>query len=211
MPTALAASAICDPDWGSLRRELVIERKLAVSASCGADPSPDYGRLVASARADKSADAAQVSRAMVEHIEAAAARGASPEQFERARQRQLNDHERLLSSHEAAAELASAAEVAGDWRLMFWENDLVRDITLDEANAALATWTVATNRADVLLRHADAVTPLAIPEPLPACPWSRAGDGPRWPRTPTPPQARSPIWREPRRSSSWTVRAPGRR
>ena len=56
------------------------------------------------------------------------------------------------------AALLSQAEVAGDWRLLFWQIDLLREIDLDEANAALRRWTISHHRSDVLLRHADAVT-----------------------------------------------------
>ncbi len=39
----LASAAVCDPDWGSLRRELVLEQKLAASAYCGVRLQADYG------------------------------------------------------------------------------------------------------------------------------------------------------------------------
>jgi hypothetical protein len=55
------------------------------------------------------------------HVEQAAARGITAEQLERARREQLNAFERLRGDHEAVAALLSQAEVAGDWRLLFWQ------------------------------------------------------------------------------------------
>ena len=174
----LAAAALCDPDWGSLRKALVIERQLAVSASCYVRLDKDYGLLVATARADKSADAEQLSRELVRHVESAAGRGLDAAELERARLEELNGYERLRSSHEAIASQLSQAEVAGDWRLFLWQRDTVRALTLAQANRALATWAVAANRSDVLLRHADGVSPPDFP-PAPAV--AALVDGKDWP------------------------------
>lgn len=159
----LASAAICDPDWGSLRRELVLEQRLAASASCHVHLQSDYGDWIATAVQGHDGDAARLSAALSAHVEQAAARGITAEQLERARREQLNDLERLRGDHESVAALLSQAEVAGDWRLLFWQIDLLREIGLDEANAALRRWTVAQNRSDVLLRHADAATTAAEP------------------------------------------------
>ncbi|MFZ2267572.1 MAG: insulinase family protein [Azonexus sp.] len=160
----LASSAICDNDWGSLRKDLVLERKLAVSVYCGSQLQADYGLLMASASAGKEANAETLSTALRQHIEGAAARGISQEQLERARQSELNAFERLASSHEQLAQQLSQAEVAGDWRLFFWLRDVTRSITLDEANSALKKWLVGVNRSDVLLRHADGVSAPDMPK-----------------------------------------------
>jgi zinc protease len=161
----LAAAAICDPDWGSLRKELVLEKKLALSASCSTSAEADYSRLIAFARAGQSANAEDISIALNKHIEDAAARGVTQAQLERARLSELNAFERALDSHEVIANLVSDFEVAGDWRLFLWTRDVVKSVTLDEANQALKRWVVPTNRAEVLLRHSDALTPLEFPKP----------------------------------------------
>ncbi|MBS1161872.1 MAG: pseudouridine synthase [Proteobacteria bacterium] len=174
----LASSAICDSDWGSLRKDLVLDRKLAVSVYCGTQLQADYGLLIASASAGKEADAEALSAALRQHLENAAQRGISQEQLERARQTELNAFERLASSPEQLAQQLSQAEVAGDWRLFFWLRDVTRSLTLDEANAALKKWLVGVNRSDVLLRHADGASAPEMP------PVSALGDllgGRSWP------------------------------
>lgn len=160
----LASTAICADDWGSLRKDLVLARKIAVTVSCGTQGNADYSLLVAFATADKEADAEVLSRALREHVETIAAKGITQEQLERARLNELNSYERLESSHEMLAPLLSLAEVAGDWRLLFWQRDVVKSLTLDEANAALKKWAVAVNRSDVLLRHADGVAAPELPK-----------------------------------------------
>jgi zinc protease len=70
---------------------------------------------------------------------------------------ELNAFEELENSHQALASLLSEAEVEGDWRLFFWQRDVVRTITLEEANAALNKWAVSYNRSDVLLRHGEGI------------------------------------------------------
>lgn len=164
----LASSAICADDWGSLRKDLVLERKLAVSAYCGTQIQRDYSLLIASAAAGKDADAEVLSAALRSHIEKAAATGITAEQLERARQNELTAYERLESDHETLAPLLSQAEVAGDWRLFFWQRDMVKAVTLAEANAALKKWLVAVNRSDVLLRHAEGVSAPEIAKATPA-------------------------------------------
>lgn len=160
----LATSAICDDDWGSLRKDLVLERKIATSVSCGTQIQADYSLLVSYATAGKEADAEVLSQALRNHIETAAANGISQEQLDRARVAELNSYERLENAHESLAYYLSRSEVAGDWRLYFWQRDMVKALTLDEANAALKKWTVAVNRSDVLLRHADGIVAPELPK-----------------------------------------------
>ena len=164
----LAATAICADDWGSLRKDLVLERKIAVNTSCNTHAQPDYSLLVGFATAGKEADAEALSRALREHVEAAAAKGVSQEQLDRARLEELNAFERLENNHEQLAHFLSAGEVAGDWRLFFWQRDTIKSITLDEANAALKKFTVGVNRSDVLLRHADGIAAPQIAKPVEA-------------------------------------------
>ncbi len=170
----LAIAAICDEDWGSLHKDLVLERKLAPAASCMTRLQPDYGLLIGIAHAGPDADAQTLSRALYEHIEGAARRGVDADQLERARRAELTAFERIENAHERLAAQFSQAEVAGDWRLYFWQRDMVREVTLAEANDALRTWTVGTNRADVLLRHADDVRAPELPATLPSATGAQA-------------------------------------
>ena len=174
----LAVTAVCDADWGSLRKELVTNRGLAVTASCSTSTEADYSRLMAFAKAGQDADAQTLSNELIRHIQDMANKGVTQEQLERARLSEMNQIERAFNSHESIARIASQYEVAGDWRLMFWVRDVVKSLQLEEANAALKKWVVATNRSDVLLRHAEVSSPLIISPPALA---STRVEGKSWP------------------------------
>lgn len=174
----LAVAAICDDDWGSLRKDLVLERKLAVSARCGAQLHAEAGLLVASATAGQEADAEALSMALWKHVEAAAQAGISEAQLARARQAELNAYERLQSNHEMLAEVLSQSEAAGDWRLFFWQRDVIRDLGLAEVNDALRQWVQGINRSDALLRHAEGLNAPSVP-PVPTA--ASLVEGRTWP------------------------------
>lgn len=176
----LASSAICSSDWGSLRKDLVLDRKIAISAYCGTDLMKDYAIFTAFAGADKDADADALSRALYQDIEAAAKQGVTAAQLDRARQEELTATERLENDHESLAAQLSAAEVDGDWRLYFWQRDLIKSITVDEANAALRKWLVSVNRSDVVLRNADGVSAPQLPKTFGVA--APLVDGKDWPK-----------------------------
>jgi zinc protease len=161
----LAAAALCEPDWGSLRKDLVIDNKLAVSSSCFVAPGADYSRFIATARAGQAADPALIQQAMNQHIAKFVQNGITADQLERARLIDKNILATALNSHEEIADLVSDAEVNGDWRLFLWANDVVDSITLEEANQALKKWLVPTNQTNALLRHSDSIMPLEFPRP----------------------------------------------
>ncbi len=163
----LASSALCAESWGSLRRELVVEQRLALGVSCGINAQPDYSLLLASATADKDADVQRLSRQLHQHVERFALRGLTAEQLERVRRNRLVTFERIRHAHEQLAVRLSQAEVAGDWRLFFLQRDIVETLTLEEINLALKKWLVSVNRSEVLLHHANRVRVPQMPTPEP--------------------------------------------
>lgn len=160
---ALASSAICSEDWGSLRKELVLEKRAANSAACFGFDKPQAGLLIATASAGKDDDAEKLSRHLRDNIETAAAKGITSEQLERSRKEEINAFIRVGNAHDVFAKLLSDAEVAGDWRLAFWQHDIAGEVTLTEANNALRKWLIPGNRSDVLLRHADSIVAPELP------------------------------------------------
>lgn len=159
----LGITAICDDSWGSLRNQIVIEKKLAAAASCYVSTDADYSRLIGYASAGKDANATLISNALTTHIQEEATRGVTTTQLERARLAELNSFKRLFESHEETANQISDFEVAGDWRLLFWSRDVVMSTTLEETNQALKKWIVDNNRADVLLSHSDVENLISYP------------------------------------------------
>lgn len=165
---SLGAAALCSPEWGSLRRDVVLERKVAVAAGCSGWDQHEAGLFIASGAGDRDADPAVVARAVASHVESAAANGITAQALERAREEAKNAFARSRMAHESFAAMLSDAEVAGDWRLALWQHDVLGELTLEEVNAALRTWLVPQNRSDALLRHGEPALPAALPAPVDA-------------------------------------------
>lgn len=161
---ALGTVALCSPEWGSLHREVVAERKVAVAAGCFGWDQREAGLFGVTATGDAHADAVEMSRVLSAHVENAAAKGITRQALERAREEVNNSFLRAQKSHESIAAMLSSAEVAGDWRLAFWQNDIVKTLAADDVNRALRTWLVATNRSDALLRHAESQAAPELPK-----------------------------------------------
>jgi zinc protease len=162
----LAATAICDSQWGSLRKDIVVDRKLAVSTSCYTSIDPDYSKFIAYARAGQDSSAEKISSELIKHVEDAARKGITQEQLERAKLSNATSFHKTVADYQELARNISEAEVGGDWRLLFWSNDVYKSITLEEANQALSKWLIPTNRSDVLLHHSELAKPIAVSTPV---------------------------------------------
>lgn len=159
----VAIQGVCARKWGSLKRELVHRRKLALSASCFVIHRPDYSMLMAFADAPESVDPQKLSDALTRHLQGEAARGVLAASIERGRVDLRNEFEHSTQNHTEMAELLETAEAAGDWRLAFWVRDVEQSATVTEANEVLGRWLTSENRADVLVSHSDAVQEVSIP------------------------------------------------
>jgi zinc protease len=165
LAVGLALPALCADSWGSLRRSLVDQRKLALDVACAVQERPEYALLVANAAHGKDADAASLAAALREAVGKFARDGIDAAQLQRVRSARLRRLERARLSPEATANRLSAAEVAGDWRLSFVEQDIVSELTLDEINAALRYWIGGVAPAEVLLHHGQPARMPAPPAP----------------------------------------------
>ncbi|WP_028994728.1 M16 family metallopeptidase [Azonexus hydrophilus] len=163
----LALPALCADSWGSLRRTLVDEKRLALGAACVVQDRPEYSLLIANVSHDKDADAATLAAALREAVDHFARHGIDAAQLKRVRTSRLRQFDRARLSPETTASALSGAEVAGDWRLFFVERDIVATLTLDEINAALRHWIAGVAPAEVLLHHGP---PPRTPEPPAAVP-----------------------------------------
>jgi zinc protease len=159
----LAITAVCDQDWGSIRHALVYDQKVAQSASCFVHSHADYSMLLAFAETKEAGDAQALLQALTEHVQAAAAKGVSQQQTDRARITNSNYFEKLSQTHADMVSMLVEAETAGDWRLAFWARDTAQSMTAANANTVLGKWIVATNRADIVLQQ-------AATEPVPEIP-----------------------------------------
>lgn len=158
----LASKAMCDSQWGSLRKDLVVNRKLAVSVSCYTSIDPDYSKFIAYARAGQEGDAEKISLELGTHIEDFAQKGITQQQLDRARLSAATSFDKTVADYQELAQNISEAEVGGDWRLFLWQHDVYKSISLPEANDALSKWLIPTNRSDVLLHHSESAKPINV-------------------------------------------------
>jgi zinc protease len=159
----LAATAICSTEWGSLRKALVLESKISADAACDIENRKDASLFTAGASGGKQDTPETISKALVAHIEAAAKAGINQESLDRAKLEMRNVKETIENNPSLIVPYLIAAEIAGDWRLILWNLDVIQDISLAEANATLTKWIAPFGRSDVLLRHQDDAAAPEIP------------------------------------------------
>lgn len=159
----VAMQAVCDPTWGSLKRELIDRKKLAFSASCFVIKLADYSILMGFASAPRSMDPHKLSAALSQHLEDAAIKGVRSQDLVRAKVKLRNAFEQQTQTHTDMSEMLASAETAGDWRLAFWARDVEQAVTSSEANEVLRLWLIPINRADVLVRHTDKKPEISLP------------------------------------------------
>lgn len=186
----LAAAVLCEESTGGLRKALVHGRKLAHTAACGVQGLSDYSLLIASASTDKRGDPAALADALKATIDEFARTGLDARQLERARRSRKAALERLAGSHGALAGRLSAAEAAGDWRLLLRYREIVDALSLDEVNQALKHWLSGVAPNEALLRHGRAprlpLSPAPIsPAPLSPVPAAAPGNPQGWPAPPS--------------------------
>ena len=183
----IGLSALCDPDWGSLRKALVLDQQSAASVHCSASTLNRAGLVIASATAlpHDSAPLSQLATQLAEHLEKMAAQGLSRAQFERAKKEESDSYERLIPNHQSVAALVSSAESAGSWLLAFARHKQSEQLTLDFINQALKAWIQESARTTVLVDNGLSQAPALPPPPVPdrlllsesyADPWAGTSD-----------------------------------
>jgi zinc protease len=68
------------------------------------------------------------------------------EQVERAKLRNKNGIENLMSSASSVSQALSSASALGDWRLLFWQRDRIQEVTADDVNRVAKTYFQSYNR-----------------------------------------------------------------
>jgi zinc protease len=140
----LLAALLNERPAGLLYKRLV-ETKLAVSASVELESMYDPGFLMISVTLPKDGDLAAVRRELSSIIETVRAHDFPQDELERVRNDQLNGYERLLnSSPEVAANLSENVAV-GDWRLLFWDRDQLKKVTVEDVKRVASVYLVDSN------------------------------------------------------------------
>ncbi len=141
---SVLASLLNERPAGLLYKRLV-ETKLAVSASVDLESMYDPGFLMISVTLPQGGDAAAVRRELDGILQTVRSQDFSQEELERVRNDQFNGYERLLNSSPEMASNLSENVAIGDWRLLFWDRDLLKKVTVADVKRVANAYLIDSN------------------------------------------------------------------
>jgi zinc protease len=141
---SLLTSLLNERPAGLLYKRLV-ETKLAVSASVDLEAMYDPGFLMISVIVPKDGDLAAVRRELGAILQTLRTQDFPQDELERVRSDQYNAYERLLNSSPDMASNLSENVAVGDWRLLFWDRDLLKKVTVADVKRVANTYLIDSN------------------------------------------------------------------
>ena len=141
---SLLTSLLNEKPSGLLYKRLV-ETKLAVSAAADLEAMYDPGFLMISVTLPKGGDLAAVRRELDAILQTVRSQDFSQDELERVRNDQFNGYERLLNSSPAMASNLSENVAVGDWRLLFWDRDLLKKATVADVKRVANAYLIESN------------------------------------------------------------------
>ncbi len=142
---SLLAQILSDRPSGRLYKRLV-ETKLATSAFGEADTLHDPGWMMFTAVVSKDADISAVRTELNSVVSGSSTEPFTAEELSRAVSQQLLSFDRLLSSSQQVSSVLSENVSVGDWRLMFWDRDQMKKVTLEDLKRVASTYLIPSNR-----------------------------------------------------------------
>ncbi len=140
----LLTQMLNDRPSGRLYKQL-IETKLAVQANVNAASLHDPGYLMFTVVLTKDGDLQAARAALDKLIAGLSTEPFTQEELERSKSQELNGYERLMASSEEVAFNLSENVAAGDWRLLFWDRDQMRKVTLADVQRVAGAYLVSSN------------------------------------------------------------------
>jgi zinc protease len=141
---SLLTSLLNERPAGLLYKRLV-ETKLAVSASVDLEAMYDPGFLMISVTLPKDGDLGAVRRELDAILQTVRSQDFSQDELERVRNDQFNGYERLLNSSPDMASNLSENVAVGDWRLLFWDRDLLKKVTVADVKRVADAYLIDSN------------------------------------------------------------------
>jgi len=141
----VVANALGDVPNGRLHKRLVEtgKAKAAYAYSAGlAEP----GYFYAGANLRPSDDLTAAKKILIDAVEGLAKEPVTAEELKRAQQQEANQFEKVMENPQFFAIAISGAISQGDWRLLFFERDRMKNLKLDEVNRAALAWLKPSNR-----------------------------------------------------------------
>jgi zinc protease len=148
-PDAIALDLLADVlnqrPTGRLYKRLV-ETKLATGASASLMGLHDPGLVSVSATLPKDGDLQAAKTALIKVAEGIPSEPITEAELNRVRAESLNNIERALTSADRVGLYLSESIAEGDWRLLFWERDQIKKVTVADLERVAAKYLVPSNR-----------------------------------------------------------------
>jgi zinc protease len=147
-PDAIALDLLCnilsDEATGRLRKRL-IDTKLATQANASMNQTHDPGTVLFLAITPKDTDIEKLKTEMIDIAQGVAKEPVSQEELDRAKARSLEQLEKMLADPSYVAFMLSESAAMGDWRLLFWDRDQMKKLTLADLQNAASRYLIASN------------------------------------------------------------------
>lgn len=160
-PLNILASVLSESKVGRLDAVLV-ETKIATSASAGADNSHDPGLFTLFAEPTEG-NLETLRQKLLELMDNLGNEPFTEETVERAKLRAKRRSDQLLSSASAMSSGLSSAAALGDWRLLFLQRDRVAEVTAADVNRVAQTYFPEYNRTVGMFYPTDSPKRMTIP------------------------------------------------
>src|ERR1700761_260649 len=140
----LLAAILNERPAGPLYNQL-IEGKLAVSAGIEMETLHDPGYAAIGVTLPADGDIGAARKALSGVIERIRTENFSQEELDRVRNKQVNDYERLMNSSPDVSQLLGENVSLGDWRLLFWDRDLMKKVTVEDLKRVANAYFIDSN------------------------------------------------------------------
>lgn len=160
-PLSILGSVLSEDKVGRLDAMLV-ETKIATSASASADNSHDPGLFTFFAQ-PTDGNLEVLRQKLIEISDTVGQEPFSDEAVERAKVRAKRRTDQLLSSAQAMSSALSSAAALGDWRLLFLQRDRISQVTAADVNRVAQTYFPEYNRTVGIFYPTDTPKRLSIP------------------------------------------------
>jgi zinc protease len=166
-PDAIALDALSqilsDPANGRLRKRLV-DTKLGTGAEAYLWGLHDPGVMEFMAEAPKTADISAIRNELIKISQSVSEQPVTQQELDRVKADYAQRFEKLVVDGNSLGMELSEATANGDWRLLFWERDQIKKLTVDDIEKAAAKYLVDSNVTIGEFIPADKPVRAAIPE-----------------------------------------------
>ena len=135
---------LSDPASGRLRQRLV-DTKLAVRANASLMSLHDPGLMEFIAIIPKDENIQAAREALLKIAEGIADDPVLQTELDRSRARMLDSYEKLMTDPSAVVSALSEAASVGDWRLLFWERDKAKKLTISDLDRVAKKYLLPSN------------------------------------------------------------------